>query len=212
MTQTTVLILDFDGTIALADVGDELCDRFAPPEWAEIDAMFQRRELSLPDAQKQMWALMRCTEAALDAETDRVGTLRHGLDGLLDRADADGVRLVLASGGFDRYIRRILGPRHERFEQAFYSDLTVQGDRLSVTFPLADRLGCPQAAVCKGAVCDLYREQGCRVIFVGDGASDRCAIGRADVLYAVRDSKLAAWADEAGVATVPFDSFDEVTW
>ncbi len=54
-----VLVLDFDGTVATRDIGDEVCDRFAPPEWRDFDHLWVKNEISLPEAQKKMWALAR---------------------------------------------------------------------------------------------------------------------------------------------------------
>ncbi|HEV7501173.1 MAG TPA: 2,3-diketo-5-methylthio-1-phosphopentane phosphatase, partial [Vicinamibacteria bacterium] len=54
-----MIVLDFDGTVTQKDIGDEVCDRFAPPAWRDIDAAWVRNEISLPDAQRKMWALAR---------------------------------------------------------------------------------------------------------------------------------------------------------
>src|SRR5258706_15873139 len=56
-----VLVLDFDGTVTLADVGDAVCERFADPSWRAIDDQWVRNEISLPEAQRRMWALARAT-------------------------------------------------------------------------------------------------------------------------------------------------------
>jgi 2-hydroxy-3-keto-5-methylthiopentenyl-1-phosphate phosphatase len=48
-------------------------------------------------------------------------------------------------------------------------------------------------------------------VFIGDGASDRCAIGRADRLFAVRGSLLARACDERGAGYFAFDGLDEIT-
>lgn len=205
------LILDFDGTIALQDVGDVLCDRFAPPTWRDIDAAWERRELSLPAAQRLMWEMARATLDDIHRFLEEAGALRPGFGALLDRAEATGTRLVLASGGFDLYIRALLGADLDRFEATWFSTMTVVGDRVHLDFPHeGGPLACPECAVCKGRVCRRFLDQGCEVVFVGDGTSDRCAIGVADRLYAVRDSKLAAYCEEAAAAYVPFDSFAEI--
>ncbi len=205
------LILDFDGTIAMADVGDELCDRFAGPEWLELDLMWERRELSLDDAQTRMWALVRGTAAQLDAYTDEISRLREGFGTLLDTAQAEGMTLVLASGGFDHYIHRILGPVADRFDALFYNTMTYSNDGVQVAFPHLESLGCGLCAVCKGRVCDRYRAAGYEVTFAGDGNSDWCVLDRADHLFAVRNSKLAGRCDEAGAAYTPFESFETIT-
>ena len=58
-TQSPVWVVDFDGTLALHDVGDELCDSFADPAWRDVGAAWRRGELTLPEAQRRMWASVR---------------------------------------------------------------------------------------------------------------------------------------------------------
>jgi 2,3-diketo-5-methylthio-1-phosphopentane phosphatase len=202
---TTSLILDFDGTITHADVGDEICDRFADPRWRELDERWERKEIALPDAQREMWALVAAPAEAILAYAHEIGRIRPGLDALLDAAA--GFELVLASGGFDFYIEAILGARLGRFAAVYCNRGVLGGGGVQVSFPLRASLGCELCAVCKGRICAERRRAGRRVIFVGDGTSDRCAIGQADELWAVRGGKLARAA--AGRAR-EFDGFDEI--
>jgi 2-hydroxy-3-keto-5-methylthiopentenyl-1-phosphate phosphatase len=204
-----VLVLDFDGTLTDVDVGDAVCDLFAPPAWREIDERWVRREISLPEAQRGMWALVRATRERALAGAREVGRLRPGLEALLDRAEQQGAEVWLASGGFDFYIEALLGPWLGRFARTYYNATHFDGDRLAVDFPHV-ALACTSCAVCKGKVCDLARERGGPVLFVGDGHSDRCVIGRADRVAAVRGSHLARWCREQGVTALEFDRLDEV--
>lgn len=201
-------MLDFDGTVTQKDVGDEICERFAPPEWRDIDAEWVRNEISLPEAQRRMWRLARCGRDEAIGYSRAIGVERPGLAALLDGVRGAGGALWLASGGFDFYIEAILDGRMARFERAFFNRARFIDGGVEVEFPHGD-LACGRCAVCKGLVCDRARERG-RVIFVGDGASDRCAIGRADVLCAVRGSMLERVCAERGVPCVPFDRLDEV--
>src|SRR5687768_5673751 len=93
-----VLVLDFDGTVTERDIGDEVCDRFAPPEWKDIDAAWVRNEISLPEAQRRMWSLARASRDEAVAHSLRVGHRRPGLGALLDRVEALGGESWLASG------------------------------------------------------------------------------------------------------------------
>jgi 2,3-diketo-5-methylthio-1-phosphopentane phosphatase len=201
-------VLDFDGTVTQKDVGDEICERFAPPSWRDIDAEWVRNEISLPEAQRRMWRLARCDREQAVAWSRHIGAERPGLDALLDGVRAAGGAAWLASGGFDFYIEAILDGRMARFERAFFNRASFVDGAVDVEFP-HDELACGRCAVCKGRVCDLAREHG-RVIFVGDGASDRCAIGRADVLCAVRGSLLERACRERGAPHVSFEHLDEL--
>lgn len=202
-------MLDFDGTVTERDVGDEICERFAPPEWKAIDDAWVRNEISLPDAQRQMWAMTRCREPEAVAHARSVGHLRPGLDSLLDSVQRAGASAWLASGGFDFYIRAILGARLDRFDRTWFNAAKFIDGAVQVDFPHT-QLGCGKCAVCKGKVCDQARLHGQKVVFVGDGSSDRCAIGRADLLFAVEGSLLAKTCEERGIDYLPFTDFDDV--
>jgi 2,3-diketo-5-methylthio-1-phosphopentane phosphatase len=208
-----VLVLDFDGTLALADVGDAICERFAPPEWRDIDAKWEAGTLTLPEAQVQMWRLVRATAEEMRAALahEEIGALRPGLDDLLDAAGRSGVPVILASGGFDIYVEALLGSRLAVFAQAFYNVCRPSTDGARVEFPHA-ALACERVAVCKGKVCDEARDhyQAREVLFVGDGASDVCAIGHADRLFAVAGGKLERLAETRGVATLPFEDLADI--
>lgn len=204
-----VVVLDFDGTVTQKDIGDEICDRFAPPVWRDIDAAWVRNEISLPEAQRRMWGLARAERPEALAYARAVGHLRPGLDALLATARQAGATLWLASGGFDFYIEALLGARLGAFERSYFNATRFIEGRIEVDFPHGE-LACGRCAVCKGKVCDAARATGRPTMFVGDGASDRCAIGRADRIFAVRDSLLARACDERGIEHVAFDDFAEV--
>ena len=204
-----VVVLDFDGTVTEKDIGDEVCGRFADPAWREIDARWVRNELSLPEAQRLMWALVRCSRAEAVAHAQKVGRLRPGLDAFLDGVAARGGATWLASGGFDFYIEALLDGRGAHFEARFCNLARFVDGGIEVEFPHTD-LGCARCAVCKGRVCDRAKARADRVIFVGDGASDRCALGRCDALFCVRGSLLERLCQERGQPYRAFDRFDEL--
>jgi 2,3-diketo-5-methylthio-1-phosphopentane phosphatase len=208
-TPSPVVVLDFDGTVTQKDIGDEICDRFAPPSWREIDEAWVRNEISLPDAQRRMWALARAERPDALAYAQEIGHLRPGLDALLAAARRAGAAVWLASGGFDFYIEALLGPRLAVFERQYFNATRFIDGRIEVEFPHV-HLSCERCAVCKGKVCDAARATGRTTLFIGDGASDRCAIGRADRIFAVRGSLLERTCRERGADYVPFEDFAEI--
>jgi len=210
-----ICVLDFDGTVTKKDIGDEICERFAPPTWRDIDAAWIRNEISLPEAQRRMWALARARRDEAVAYAREVGQAREGLEALIARVRDAGGALWLASGGFDFYIEALLGERLGRFERAFMNRAEFvasdDGGRIEVSFPHAGTdLACARCAVCKGAICALARREAERVIFVGDGSSDRCALGRADRVWAVAGGILERHARGVGAEVTTFTRLDEI--
>jgi 2,3-diketo-5-methylthio-1-phosphopentane phosphatase len=204
-----VVVLDFDGTVTEKDIGDEVCSRFAPSSWRDIDAQWLRNEISLPEAQRRMWALARCERGQAVSYAQEVGVLRPGLDALLDGVAARGGEIWLASGGFDFYIEALLTDRTPRFARRFFNQTRFVDGGIDVVFPHTE-LACARCAVCKGRVCDAAHQVASRVIFVGDGASDRCALGRADHLCAVAGSLLAEACQASNQPFISFTRFDDL--
>jgi 2-hydroxy-3-keto-5-methylthiopentenyl-1-phosphate phosphatase len=204
-----IVVTDFDGTLAVEDVGDALCERFADPSWREFDRRFVRGELSLPAAQRGMWELVRASKDELRAHALRVGALRAGASELFAAARAGKLELVIASGGFDFYIEALLAEHLQVVRAAYYNTLEATPLGLRLQFPHED-LACARCAVCKGKALRRHLDTDRRVLFCGDGTSDQCAVGVAPELYAVRRSHLAAWCSERGVAHTEFEDYREV--
>tara|TARA_B100001750_G_scaffold193842_2_gene164974 strand:+ start:2344 stop:3000 length:657 start_codon:yes stop_codon:yes gene_type:complete len=204
-TQSPVWVVDFDGTLALHDVGDELCDSFADPAWRDVGAAWRRGELTLPEAQRRMWASVRVDRETMVRRAREVGALRPGAESLFAAARRGEVRLVLASGGFDLYVEAILGDRLELFEAVYVNHLEPGPAGPALSFPHTEVAAGPYA-VCKAAV---VRRHGAEAFF-GDGSSDRSVAGQVPRLHVVRGSLLERVCNEQGHPCIPFESFDEV--
>jgi 2,3-diketo-5-methylthio-1-phosphopentane phosphatase len=204
-----IVVTDFDGTLAELDVGDALCERYADPAWFEVERRLRRGELSLPEAQRQMWALLRMPLSSLREAARAFGKLRAGSDALFEAAQHGRIELVLASGGFDFYIEALLGERMGLLRAAYYNGMRDAEPGLTPIFPHAE-LACARCAVCKGLAIQKHLQHGRRLVFCGDGFSDRCAAGVAPELFAVRDSPLAQHCRTHRIAHTEFDDFREV--
>jgi 2-hydroxy-3-keto-5-methylthiopentenyl-1-phosphate phosphatase len=148
-------------------------------------------------------ALIGGSDADLNAVLDRV-ELDPGFPDFVDWAEAAGVPLSIASDGVDYFIARILA-RHglER--------LAVTTNRLFGA-PGARRLdhpARPATCVSGSGVCKCAASEGDgQMVYVGDGRSDFCVSGRADILFA--KGALAAYAAERGQPYHAFDTFHDV--
>lgn len=203
-----VLICDFDGTLTTVDVGDALCERFAPPEWREVDEQWLRGELSLPEAQRRMWSMVRARPEDLVGHAREVGGFREGAEELFEAAASGECELIIASGGFDLYIDALLGDRVEAVRAKYHNRLVPSEGGVRPVF--AEDLGCERCAVCKGGVVRRHLEPGRRLMFVGDGSSDRCAAGVAPELFAVAGGRLAEHCAERGIDHVTIEDLDSV--
>ena len=204
-----IVITDFDGTLALADVFDELCDRFAAPDWREYQRLFASGELSMLGAAQWIFDGVNASLAELREYALRAGELRAGASALFEAARAGRIELVIASGGLGFYIEALLA-EHLPYIQAVYCNSLTATDRgLSFDTPLGE-LRCERCAVCKGLAIQKHLHAARRVVYCGDGWSDRCAAGVAPELFAVAGSSLARYCSERDVPHTEFDDYRQV--
>jgi 2,3-diketo-5-methylthio-1-phosphopentane phosphatase len=158
-------------------------------------------------------ALVRATREEIDVVLDSI-KLDRGFGELLDTCARYRVPVHIVSDGFDYCIRRLLsraGPgitraRHQI--QICSSQLNFEGDRLRVEFPFFAESCSHGCATCKPAVMSRLNQNAARMIFVGDGLSDRYAAAAADLVFA--KGKLANYCSEADLPYVLYENLGRV--
>ena len=207
------IFCDFDGTIAKVDTTDLVLTRLADPAWEDLEERWTRGEITAAECMRGQVALIGGDDDALNAVLDSVA-LADGFAEFVAWCQANAVPLTVVSDGVDHFIARILG-RHG------LEHLPVIANRLVGNAELGRRLeqpwsraGCAAGSgVCKCQVAvrsdDRANAPDDLMVFIGDGRSDFCVSGRADLLFA-RD-KLAAYARSRAMPHHEFSDFHTIT-
>lgn len=203
-----LIACDFDGTITQKDTLRLIVARFGSAEvWAQIEPRLRRGEVTLEHAMELEFAAVHATPDDVRAFVREEALIRDGFAELVEWAEAAGHRVVVLSSGFRTVIDCVLGAvglgglTVESHDARFHPDGT--------TIHWAER-GAP-CGQC-GRRCkrhDLERHRGeARVVYVGDGVSDRCSSMAGDVIFA-RDG-LAEYLAGRGVPFRDFGDFHDV--
>lgn len=179
-----VILVDYDGTIALTDVSDTIMAEHVPQIWeseaAAYDAglMGSRRlmeiEMALVDAPGE--ALL-ATAAAQPHDPGFVPFVRH--------AQAAGIVVEVVSDGFGFFIRPALEALGVGELPVITARTTFEGRRARIAFPNGHRT-CLVCGTCKRNRILAHQAAGRAVVFIGDGESDRYAAGYSDIVWAKR--------------------------
>lgn len=202
----TAYLCDFDGTVSPADIGARLIQRFAVG--GESVAAEALRRWKVGEIGHRELTEVECRRVVASAEEALEFARGHAIDPdfapFAHAARARGDVVMVVSEGFDFYIADQLG-------RAGLADLPwaanrarFEGQRLFPEFPWADP-SCDRCGNCKGQHARAHRARGFRVVFVGDGLSDRCGAKAADTVFA--RASLLDWCRREGVAVRPFVNF-----
>ena len=178
------ILIDYDGTISLTDVTEQILAEHVPGVWEDQEAnydagrMGSRRllawEVSLIDADP---ALLRATAAAQPHDPGFVGFAR--------RATAAGIPVEIVSDGYGFFIQPALEALGVGDLPIVTARTTFSSRRASIEFPNGHPT-CPVCGTCKRQRVLAHRATGRRVVYIGDGESDRYAAGYSDVVFAKR--------------------------
>lgn len=202
MSHWTILC-DFDGTVSVEDITDSLLERFGRPGWQAIEQAWKRGEIGSRECMERQIALLDASREELDAHLDGMAIDRAFPAFAAAAREAD-MPLAVVSDGLDHAIRRILGAYG-------LGDLPVLANRLEAVGPRGWRLGFPYGSAdcrsgnCKCSCAGSAHAERRRVLLIGDGASDFCVAGEADLVFAKH--RLIEHCRSAGIPYVPITSF-----
>ena len=203
------VLVDFDGTITTVDIGDQVVIKFAEPGWENALLKFKAGEINGRELWSYEFSLLRKNRES-EAVTYCVNSaeIRQGFREFVEYCYAQEIKIEVASSGMNFYVDSIL--EANGFTELPRARPIVQYDwRGRGVMVMPDNIrDCSMTALCK---CDRIwrlRREGHRVIFIGDGVSDQCAVSQADIVIAT--GSLLDICIDKNIAHIPFENFNEV--
>jgi 2-hydroxy-3-keto-5-methylthiopentenyl-1-phosphate phosphatase len=202
-TERSSLVLDFDGTITEVDLLQEVSVRFGDPHVVrEVEGALAEGRISLREEITREFAPVRTPLDEVVGWVLEHARVRPGFRELVGLAQTRGWRVLILSSGFHELIEPVLAREGV--------DAEVRANRLDAR-PGGWRVLWRDGSVCPvcGQSCKraALPPQG-KIVYVGDGYSDRCAALAADRVFATRG--LARYLAAEGAAYKPFADFFDV--
>jgi 2,3-diketo-5-methylthio-1-phosphopentane phosphatase len=204
--QPISVLLDFDGTITTRDIGDQVIINFAEPGWEHALNRYRSGEINV----RELWfyeisLLRKQHESEAVRQSVETAVIREGFSELVTHCKTHEIPIEIVSSGLHFYVDAIL--KANGFGDLACTrpivDYDAKGRGVMV---MPDGIqDCGMTAMCK---CDRVwrmRRSGHQVIFVGDGASDKCVASQADVVLAT--GSLSEICRSQGIDHTNFETF-----
>jgi HAD superfamily phosphoserine phosphatase-like hydrolase len=203
------ILIDYDGTISLTDVTDMVMVEHVPGVWEEASALYDAGGMGSRRLMAWEMSLVEADPAALLATAARQPH-DPGFVPFVRRAQAAGIPIEIVSDGFGFFIEPALAALGVPELPVVTARTTFNGRRPSIEFPNGHP-ACFVCGTCKRERVLAHRAAGRRVLFIGDGESDRYAAGYSDIVFAKRS--LERICLEAGWPFHRWTAFSEIeTW
>lgn len=198
--------VDFDGTITFEDTTDAILERFADERWHDIEREWITGRIGSRECLARQIDLVRASPEEIDDFANQA-EFDETFPAFVTFCRQRGISMTVVSDGFDRVARTVL-------TNAGLADVGIISNHLEWVGADRWRLGFPHsrgdcqssAGNCK---CSTLTGRGETLsVLIGDGRSDICASGIADVVLA-RDS-LAVHCRSANRRFSQFTNFESV--
>jgi len=206
-----IIVSDFDGTITLDDSNGLLVRVCGSAENARIEADFISGVTSNRETFRLHFDEMRLSLREYYDFLDACIKIDPGFDAFLEQARKRGISLFIVSTGFRQAIGRVLGEGRLQGVEVYANDLRGAPyitPRYATEQPDCDMPFGPCSHCKRDCLREIRRRSGRKILYIGDGLTDRCAIGEADLLFA-KDA-LTAFCEAQSVPYIPYKDFFDV--
>lgn len=202
-----LFIVDFDGTLSVRDTVDTMLEKFAAPQWKNIEQQWLDGAISAVECMKQQIRLVATDHVTLENFFRSIQLDASFLP--FHRFVSKFAEIAIVSDGLDHAI--MTAARHAALPEmpVFANRLHFVPDGIDISFPHLNANCDVGNGVCKCAVArDLAQAAHGPVVLIGDGKSDACLAGRADMVFA--KGSLIRHCEDYGIAFSPFQTFADV--
>ena len=199
------VFIDFDGTIAVPDTTDLILERFADPQWLEVESLWKAGLIGSRECMARQVAMIRATEPELDAFIAEVTVDPH-FSAFIADCKARALPVKIVSDGLDRVIKAVLTRLGHGDLPIAANALRYVGDgRWQLAAPFANADCRSASGTCKCAVAAAFNQNAGLKLLIGDGRSDECLAEEADFVFAT--SKLVRHCEDNALPHLAFTDF-----
>lgn len=199
----TLFQSDFDGTITVEDISFLILDKFAQGNWRAILDEYKNGRITVGQFNSRAFSLVKEDRRVLTDYVLENYRIRPGFTELVNYCHEKGFRFTIVSNGLDFYIKAIINHLGLGHLETYSARANFTPDRIDAVYLGPD--GAEVAEGFKETFSRYFIDQGYRIIYAGNGASDAPAASLARHAFATESlvSKLSAM-------DVPFYRFDEL--
>lgn len=198
------VVTDFDGTVTTFDIGDAVCLYFKVATRDDIERSY---DIGMPVDKwvKDTFSKIRADLDEMERYVLKSARLRPGFANLARYCLKHDIPCRIASGGLDGYIKPLLKKWKLHELELFCGQLKKTHKGFEAEYPMLEKLSLEKF---KTACVESLQKKGHRVIFCGDGTSDRFAAARADEVFAT--GRLYAFCRKEGIRARKLTDFNKL--
>ncbi|MCX5668145.1 MAG: MtnX-like HAD-IB family phosphatase [Candidatus Omnitrophica bacterium] len=201
------VFFDFDNTITLFDVFDNIIETFAvDKKWMEYESAWKRGEIGSKDCLSGQLKSVKIDKKGLEKYLAKIKVDPH-FKKIVALLKKRGVAPVIVSDSFRFFLEYILKNNGIGPLKIYSNQIRFSKDRLVPAFP-HQHSTCRRCGNCKKKHLPDEGRREKTVIYIGDGLSDLCPARHSDIVFA--KGSLKRYLTKEGKEFFPFETLKDV--
>ncbi|KUO68570.1 MAG: hypothetical protein APF77_04805 [Clostridia bacterium BRH_c25] len=206
-----VVVSDFDGTISLQDSNEQLFKVLGNAENIRIEELYNKGRIGTREGFIRHFETLKLEERTYNEFILENIKMDRSFRAFYNKVIGNGMSLIVVSGGFINGISILLKKEGMKGIPVCANRLVIFNGRLKAEFA-NENYDCSSSfgacGNCKLLYLKSIRENNKKIIFIGDGLTDRCAASEADIVFAKKS--LAKYCESKGIRYIKYDSFEDI--
>lgn len=178
-----LFVIDFDGTLSVKDTIDDMLEQFADPSWNQIEQSWVDGEITAVECMTKQVRMVKADNITLESFFRGIQLDATFLP--FYKYISQFSQVTIVSDGLDHAIKVAMRNAAMPNVSIYANHLHFTPNGLDISFPNKVE-GCLGGnGTCKCAIAgQLSQDSNGPVVLIGDGKSDACLAGRADIVFA----------------------------
>jgi 2-hydroxy-3-keto-5-methylthiopentenyl-1-phosphate phosphatase len=203
------VLCDFDGTVTEKDTTVTVFNKFVDGDWRIFNERLDRGEITLEQCIREQFSMIKAPRSAILREAELDIPFRPGFEELVNYCNDNRVPVEIVSAGLDFVVNHLLQARGlGGMARVCAARTRFTGDGIEID-PM--ELHDEESVDFKRDLVDHYKSRKYFVFYVGDGMSDKGAVGSADYVFTIKGSRLTEFCRNEGIEHQEIGDFKEVT-
>lgn len=202
-----IVFFDFDNTITLYDVFDDMLEKFAGSNgWVALEEKWKSGLIGSRECLAGQIKYIRAEKRKLDGYLAKV-KIDPYFKKLMSLLKAKKIKTFILSDNFDYVLKGVLKSQGAPVPEIYSNRLTISSGRLIPRFPFVNK-SCPACAHCKTKNLLAKAGRDATIVYIGDGRSDTCPSEHADIVFAKEHLK--EHCEKKRIDYIPFSGLKDI--
>ena len=202
------ILCDFDGTISKKDAIYYFFKTYCTDEWQEVERLWVEKKIDSKECLKREFELVPNLNPALIDNYIETIEIDETFKGFYEFCIENNIDIFIASDGINYFIEKILENHGIKGIKIFSNHAEFVNGKYIFSYPNESKNCVNNLGTCKCEVLNNMKKVYEKIVYVGDGISDYCVAGKADILYA--KASLADYCKQNGIKYTGYNSFADI--